>query len=445
MNKSTSRGALALAFTLCCASLLGFDGRVPIVGGAKTEPGATASENLQFAVDPFESRERATELDPALFWENWSEHESIPSADQASFARPALTPDAASQRRGSLLLEVDAIVVWNGREDEGGRELILFQTKEKPLASPAEGASDASLGILPLSGKPIRVARAGDDFVNLKNAFSRKYANKHKQDLIAPGEVYDYPERAPYCAFVVESENASALVASASQSISELFPGAKLAFGKTDEAILQSYFDAGIRHFLLDVFDYEKKDDYSYIKTPLSVVFESPKLFVPFGIEKIGAVAGSDPVVVDMLVLTPGRVKIPEGAEPPTSFDVFPNLKVDPPMALSLEELKKQAPEVAKFCEENGLTTLVVRNMLGDALESDLTFVGDPEADAGKPGAATGSSESEAKPVELGEEPVPANEAKPAATKTEAPKPSSSKAPAPKAAAKAPKTQSPKK
>ena len=358
-------GAFVFAVVLGGACAFGFEGRVPIY---KSVENAAPAQGEIDGVTPSESRERIAVVDPELLWENWSDAASIPTAESGSLAAPTLIDRNSPRKRGAVQIEYDAIVVWNGLEDDNGRELLIFGSQEKSIDFMNSGESDVALGIVPVVNKPSSLQRAGAEFEALKNAQKLKYSYKSSQDeVFNPGDAP--PERAPYCAFTLEIQDAKSFTGAVNHALALRLPGAETSFSPEELAIVEGYLNRGVRHFVFDVFDFTELDEANFAKTALAFEFPSSRLFVPAAIGKLGK---SDRVSFNLLVVTPENVTLRHAPESwfksseGRSFSIayFPNSE-DGPVPYSIEELKELAPTVAKFCEENKLNRLVTRQIVG--------------------------------------------------------------------------------
>ena len=358
-------GAFVFAAVLGSACAFGFEGRVPIYKSAGEDAAAQGEID---GVTPTEPRERIAVVDPELLWENWSDANSIPTTPSGSLRAPTLIDRNAQQPRGAVQTEFDAIVVWNGLEDNNGRELLIFGSQEKSIDFMNSGESDVVLGIVPVVNKPSLLQRAGAEFEALKNAQKLKYAYKSSQvEVVNPGLAA--PERAPYCAFTLEIQDAKSFTSAVNHALALRLPGAETSFSAEELAIVEGYLNRGVRHFVFDVFDFTELDESNFAKTALALEFPSSRLFVPAAIGKLGK---SDRVPFNLLVVTPENVTLRHApgswfeSTEGRAFQIayFPDLE-DEPVPYSIDELKELAPTVAKFCEENKLDRLVARQFVG--------------------------------------------------------------------------------
>lgn len=358
-------GAFVFAAVLGGACAFGFEGRVPIY---KSAGEGAATQGEIDGVTPTEPRERIAVVDPELLWENWNDPNSIPTASSGSLAAPTLIDVNSPRKRGAVQIEYDAIVVWNGLEDANGRELLIFGSDEKSIETMKRGESDVALGIVPVISKPNSLQRTGAEFEALNNAQALKYSYKYPPTDVGVGSV-DPPERAPYCAFTLEIQDAKSFTNVVNQALALRLPGAETSFSAEELAIVEGYLNRGARHFVFDVFDFTERDESHFKKAALAFEFPSSRIFVPTAIGKIGY---TELIAFNLLVLTPENVTLQyapgswfESSEgKPFSVTVFPKTG-DGPIPYSLEELKEIAPTVAKFCDENKLSHIVARKFIG--------------------------------------------------------------------------------
>lgn len=370
--------AITVAALMICSTAWGFEGRVPLFKDATPKKDVKETTAVAFDVLPKETREKIAQVDPELLWENWSDSESIPSSQDGAL-KPLVFPSKKKDvEQGSVLLEFDAIVVWNGLEGEEGRELLIFSSEEKTFEDLAPNETNVELGMIPLTGKPIEIARAGDEFSVLKKELRRKYARVKPSSVKAVSAPKQMNERAPYCAFQLEAKDAVELTTVLNDKLAGLGEVAKVAFEKKDQDVLDDYFKRGINHFVFEVFDVDDVgDSFLWRKTPLAVSFQTPRLFIP---RQIGRIGGRDTAAYSLLVLSPDRLKY-TGAEDFKPLN-YPTSE-EAPITFSCDELKEIAPTVAKFCEENKLDSLTIRSLFGRSdlsnVAGDIEFVSRPE------------------------------------------------------------------
>ena len=409
--------AVLFAAVLGSSFVFGFEGRVLIYQGSEEKATPSANEATGVDVTPMETRKRIAAIDPELLWENWSNAGSISSAKSGVLKTPTLIDKNSPRVRGAVMLEYDAIVVWNGLEGAQGRELLIFGSREKSIETMKPGESDVALGIVPLNGKPTAIQRTGAEFESLHTLLDYKFACKHPQDETAVENV-DFPERAPYCAFDIEVKDTKTFADDVNSALKLRLPGAETFFSAEDLDVVGAYLQRGVRYFVFDVFDFTEFDESSFTKTSLAIDFPTPRLFIPAEIGKIGK---TERIMLDILVFTPGDViYAPEswfGSKGNSAtINIYPNSREDGPMVFSLDELRICAPTVAKFCEENGFTELVGRCVLGsvtaDAADGDFELIAPANSKAvEKEAAEKETAEKEAAEKEAAEKEAAEKEA----------------------------------
>ncbi|MBQ9874553.1 MAG: hypothetical protein IJM30_08815 [Thermoguttaceae bacterium] len=401
MKFPTVGSALAVAILVNGALALGFEGRALVSKTARTDSSASSEEGQtpeasetsseatsEVAIPPLETIERVAAIDPELFWENWFAPGNIETSGRGAIERPELPDPNAPRRRGSAFAELRAVVVWNGESGDAGRELLVVESTQKPFAPILKGERDLLLGALPLPGAPLGAKRVGSEFAALKKALTAKYSRLRPQDP-SFDEPPILPARTIYRAFAIEAENLATFKSRVDARVDAIWSGSEIVLSKDDELVLNEYFKRCYRYFFVDAFDFVLGDDEGFEKAPIAVTFQTPTLFVPMEIARMG---GGETSGFELIVLSPDKSGlVPKESPKGVAASVFPAPSRDPAIDFSLDELKRLAPSVGDFCEECGIDETFARVAVGifdvEEVSGDLKMVvrgSENQADASK-------------------------------------------------------------
>ncbi len=299
--------------------------------------------------------------------------ERIDDDTLCSIKRPKLTR-RGERIEGAFILQTcqRAVLVWNGRVNDQGEELLIVESDEYAKVK----ENDVVLGILPLPGKPLEITRAGDDFHALRNATISKIQEITKPGKIAYEDDKTKQSKFPsYCVLVVECDNIVMFEDLVEAKLCEIFGDVRLSLSDSEKETLKIYSERGIRYFALDVAEIAGNEDAR--KAPLAFRFKSDKLYYPMQAAKIGA---QDFLALEMIVLTPKKIVWTNGSwlepEKQKKSRVFVDAMGKTTVGFRIEELKEAAPIVAKFCEETQISELTSRDLVvrgsADRFSGDL-------------------------------------------------------------------------
>ena len=255
-----------------------------------------------------------------------------------------------------------AVIAWNGREDENGEEVLILTTNEQ--INEKIGKSAITLNVVPLPGEPIDILPADSKiFEKAKELMNEKYvtdssgsgfpAVMHKK--VGSHEIFVWR--------IDAQENFKNAVMT---YVKEKFEG-KLAinFTKEMEDVINSYFKRGFRYF---AFDLSHVEETSATREAIAYHFKSRFVYFPLVISQIGGMPDTS-TTVDMIVMTPGKITMKPITTNKGKVISDDNLFLVRKQSVKFtqEEIKKLDPSLAKVL--SAFLEVTVRNIL---LQGDL-------------------------------------------------------------------------
>ena len=244
--------------------------------------------------------------------------------------------------------EARRIVVWNGKEDEDGEQLLICNDELRS----ATGQTEAVLSIMPLPGKPLQIKRASDSFLALHNNLVRKIETK-KDDKYYP-QYYVWNGRiSPYCAQSFEIHSVSEFIAKANAMIFSLYgDSAQLQIRPNQYAAIELLLANKYTWFSFEI---SMLHDNATFTEPIAYLTKSKSVCVPLHAGKIGG--ADEDTVTKVIVITPKRaIKLIDGLSK-DDLIYFGNQSVE----YSVNDLLQLSPEVAEFCKKHNMEKVFIR------------------------------------------------------------------------------------
>ena len=252
---------------------------------------------------------------------------------------------------------VRRIVVWNGKTDQSGQQLMICSD----TARSATGQKEAVLCITPLPGEPIKINRVSDDFETIEKELVRR--------INRPGNVANptFPEWngriTSYCTQAIKAENLEEFLCQAENMVSNLYGDtAQLQWQPMQLSQINLLMKVGYKWFAFDV---SLMREWSTITEPIAYRTKSDCVKLPIFSDKIGVINGQY-AVTNTIIITPQKVKLDESMTDLTAKDVvvLGNRIVE----FTVEELERLSPDAAAFCKENKIDKVFVQQVF---VESD--------------------------------------------------------------------------
>ncbi len=303
-----------------------------------------------------------------------SNDENDASIDDAlcSIRRPILK-SRADRSEGSFVLRTRqrAVVVWNGRCDESGQELLIIESDERAVCD----GSDVGISILPLPSMPVEIKRVSNEFSAIRASVVEKIQAITKPGVAVPHDLKSERKKvfSSYCVIIVNAESVATFQDEVEKKLGEIFGDARLSLGDSEKETLKRYIERGLRFFAIDVAEISGNEEIR--KAPLAFRFKTDKLYYPLEISSVGR---QEFLTLETVVITTGKLVIAQDSDwligdgsttRPLLFTLG-ELSVN----LSIDELK-MAPTIADFCTEIGVEEFIARDFIVRG-ESD-EFVGD--------------------------------------------------------------------
>ena len=250
-----------------------------------------------------------------------------------------------------------AIIAWNGREDENGKETIILTTEEESI----DGSCGCVLNIVPLPGPPISIALAenGTKFRESKELlFSKTPQPPQRFTPIIIGE----KKKCPHNIFVWELDNVETFQRDVQAWIAKRFDNKAAALFTEDSVrVLQYYFERGFKYFAFDLTEVGTEST----KQAIAYTFQSSHVYYPLVISRIG---GSDDYsLVDLIIMTPGTIHL-NGAitevlreEEEITSDNQATLVRNGSVSFSIDEVESLDPSLNVF--DSDTEEVTVRNI----------------------------------------------------------------------------------
>ena len=269
--------------------------------------------------------------------------------------------------------QANRIVVWNGKQDNSGEQLLICSDRSRSTT----GQKEAVLSIMPLPGEPIEIRRVSDNFNALQT----------KLEITLYGDKQEFSNEHPewngritsYCVQSFETDNLEDFLFQAENMVSSLYGNsAQLQWQPTQLSAIQLLLDFHYKWFALDV---SLLRDWVTFTEPIAYQTKSDSVCVPLLEGRIGGANSKS--VTSVIVITPNKVMLNEKEGLSNKDVVFLS---DQPVELSVEELQGLSPESAAFCKKHKIEKvfvqqLYIRNYI-TKYPGDLIMINAPEEKA---------------------------------------------------------------
>lgn len=275
---------------------------------------------------------------------------------QVRIALPRPMPRRENKREALFMRgHARGVVVWNGKSDDHGEELLILSSEEIS----ATGEDEAVIGIIPLPGKPVAVGRIdGKVFEILQNEIVAKISETQEAtgNVVAPDPRHRF-KVASYTVFVLKISDPDRFSDEIADRIEPLYSEkVRIEMTPSETEIIRKYWDRGFRYFAFDLSLLGKKP---LVKMPIVFRFKSKFAYYPMAVDAIG---GNGHGLLDLIVMTPKTINISdrENKKNVTSAVVRGNTSVE----FSVDEIERRLPILAGFFKEHSLKTMRARNFL---------------------------------------------------------------------------------
>ncbi len=252
-----------------------------------------------------------------------------------------------------------AVIAWNGREDEDGLETLILTTNEQST----DGGKGYLLSVLPLPGEALRIEPANINvFMEAKILFYGKTPDGATVRNGSDAAVVKETKIGPHNIFVWYLEDVEKFQEDVQAWVAERFESEAAAL-ITDETVdvLQYYFEKGFRYFAFDLTEVGNLST----KQAIAYTFRSNHVFFPLVISRIG---GSDAITtVDLIIMTPEKITF-NGAineiireDERMTADNQATLVRNGSVKFSIEEIEDLDPSLNVF--DDNLSEATVRNI----------------------------------------------------------------------------------
>lgn len=212
---------------------------------------------------------------------------------------PAPSSGANVSGLGFVEPNQQAVIAWNGKNNQEGEEILILTTNEKGLKF-----GGAMLSILPLPGKPISIKRANAQvFATAKTLMIDKW----KAGATVGGlGAFMETKIGSHNIFVWEMENIDTFSKDVRAYVENKYKGKATALidAKTIE-VVKKYHANGFRYFAFDITMVDAKQVQT--KEAIAYHFKSTFLYFPLVISQVG---GTGQTQVDMVAFTPCELDI---------------------------------------------------------------------------------------------------------------------------------------
>ncbi len=277
--------------------------------------------------------------------------------------------------------EARRIVVWNGKEDETGEQLLICTDDFRS----ATGQSEAVLSVIPLPGKPLQIFRAPDCFECLQNAILCK-------NNVNPDDLQKFPtwngRIAPYSVQAFEINNlCDFLKKSDLMAYSAYGSSVRLQIRPKQLAAVQRLLDE--KKYTFFAFDISWLRDRGTITEPVAYITQSSSVRIPLLENAIGG--ANEHTTTNAIIITPAQVTPKDGLNKDDMTIIGKTV------VFTVEELENISPEIAAFCKKHNMENVLVRQLVADGklteYPNDINLINVPEpktptvppADATKP------------------------------------------------------------
>lgn len=251
-----------------------------------------------------------------------------------------------------------AILLWNGKSDHNGEELMVVKSSVKSLSG-----NGAVLGIYPLPGKPLSLSRIDSAvFQKTKNLLMSKWVPSASASG-ATSLTTEISKRG--LLFVRDYDNVHDMQNDVSGTIARYSSkNVEIDFDQRSLAIIDSYIKRGFRYFAFDVCNVSAKSVLE--KDSIALRFKSTFLYYPLVIDRIGKKGNSQ---IDIIAITPSLLAIPNVEDVPV-FSVRNRSNPKGDISIngtgvvdcSLEDFEKCDPLFFEFMRD--WSTIKARNFL---------------------------------------------------------------------------------
>lgn len=244
------------------------------------------------------------------------------------------------------------IVVWNGKDDETGEQMIICNDELRS----ATGQIEAVLSIMPLPGEPLQIKRAADSFDVLQAELIKKLDFKNK--IVNHKHVPWNGRITPYCSQSFEIHNLDEFVAIANAMIFNLYgDSAQLQIRPKQLGAVKNLLDKGYTWFAFDV---SMLRDWGTITEPIAYRTKSRNVCIPLLDGKIGG--ASNHTVMRAIIITPSETTLSLVKNEGLADDAVEFLGKKS-VEFTVQELEKLSPEVAEFCKKHKINKALVRQV----------------------------------------------------------------------------------
>ncbi len=246
--------------------------------------------------------------------------------------------------------EARRIVVWNGKDDDSGEQLLICSDDLRS----ATGQSEAVLSVMPLPGKPIEIYRAKDCFDALHDSLTQKI--NFPKDPYNPDPVVWNGRITPYCLQSFEFKNVDEFFAAANAMVYTLYgDSAQMQVRKKQFQAIQYLFE---KKYSWYAFDVSLLRNWGTVTEPIAYRTKAKSICVPLLDGRIGG--ADEGTVMKVIAITPDKAEIFDGLT--YDKDV---LHVGKKTAIfTIAELNELCPDVAEFCKQHKMEKVLVREFI---------------------------------------------------------------------------------
>jgi hypothetical protein len=214
------------------------------------------------------------------------------------------------------------------------------------------------LSVLPLPGEPLEIERANArSFVEAKIILHKKLIQKGTSSEYG---VVMHKKIGSHNIFVWELDNIDTFKEEVTAYVADKYNNAATAL-ITDKTLktVKQYFDKGFRYF---AFDLTEVNTEVRTKEAIAYRFKSTYAYYPLAISAIGGTGRS---VVDLVVMTPGQIRLSKDFEQEAkSKDVTVRWVGNTSVNFTMDEVQSLDSKLSKVFNSNGLNSVIVRNFI---------------------------------------------------------------------------------
>lgn len=195
--------------------------------------------------------------------------------------------------------EQQAVISWNGKNDQNGRETIILTTNEEIAY---RGQKGYLLSVLPLPGKPESVKPANQKaFLLAKGLFFSKTPKPAQSDV--DFAVVLREKIGAHNIFVWELDSVDTFQRDVQAWVAKEFGGNAAAYIDNETMnVLQYYIKSGFKYFAFDLTEVGSLST----KAAIAYTFQSSAVYYPLVVSRIGGT--DDYSTVDLIIITPGSI-----------------------------------------------------------------------------------------------------------------------------------------